>query len=488
MGRLFWKFLFAFWTTLLVTALGAGAAVWLHEREVREMREARAEHAVLAAGPRAEFVVRHAAATLRHGGPEALRALLADPGLRAAESLFVVDADGRDLLGRPVPAEALTRARERDDPDGMSWAARTVTAADGRTQWLLFMAAGAERGPDARPGAHPERRMGRPPGLRPPDMRRAPPLPPGLLLAIGLTAGLAFSVLLAWYVSRPIGHLRWAFDAAAQGRLDIRVQPRMGARRDEIADLGRDFDRMVRQLQNLVASQRRLLHDVSHELRSPLARLQAAAGLARRDPAKVDDLLDRVERESVRLDGLIEQMLTLSRLEADTDPEQSETIDLSELVAAVVDDARLEAQAAGRSVHFEGEARALVAARVEALHRACENVIRNAVKFTAQGTCVEVRVTAPPADGQVLLIVSDRGPGVAPAELEAIFTPFRRGSNSRDTSGFGLGLAIARQAVVLHGGTIRATNREGGGLEIVMALPRAPSLSDRDGELSNPHA
>src|SRR6185436_3716642 len=137
-------------------------------------------------------------------------------------------------------------------------------------------------------------------GGRPPP---PPPLAPWEWIIIGIATSLAFSALLAWYLVRPIRSLRWAFDAAAAGRLDTRVSPRMGRRRDEIADLGRDFDRMAQQLQNLVSAQRRLLHDVSHELRSPLARLQAAIGLARQEPGKLEASLERIEREATSLDG-----------------------------------------------------------------------------------------------------------------------------------------------------------------------------------------
>src|SRR5207249_6291638 len=157
----------------------------------------------------------------------------------------------------------------------------------------------------------------RPPGPRPgPRPGPPPPIAPWEFIVIGIVTSLVFSALLAWYLTRPIRNLRWAFDAAAAGRLETRVSPLMGRRRDEIADLGRDFDRMAQQLQNLVSAQRRLLHDVSHELRSPLARLQAAIGLARQQPAKLDTSLERIEREAMRLDSMVGEVLALARLES----------------------------------------------------------------------------------------------------------------------------------------------------------------------------
>ena len=247
--------------------------------------------------------------------------------------------------------------------------------------------------------------------------------------------------MLAWYLSTPIRHLRGAFDAAAAGKLDTRIGPRMGRRRDEIADLGRDFDRMAGQLQTLVGSQRRLLHDVSHELRSPLARLEAAIGLARQRPEKLDDTLDRIEREAVRLDELVGELLTLSRMEAGMARAADEEIDLVELAAggrATTPGSRRRRPDARSD--SSARARPSVIANVELLHRALENVVRNAVKFTQRrhrgrggdrtGALIPDRV---------LVTVSDRGPGVPEGDLEAIFEPFFRSETRAKTAGFGSG-------------------------------------------------
>jgi two-component system OmpR family sensor kinase len=288
-------------------------------------------------------------------------------------------------------------------------------------------------------------------------------------IAIGILVSLGFSALLAWYLSKPIRHLRWAFAAASKGKLDTRVTSMMGRRRDEIADLGRDFDRMAQQLQQLILSQQRLLHDVSHELRSPLARLQAAIGLARQNPRKTEASLERIERESMRLDELVEEVLTLSRLEAGTGVGRRERVDLTELVADIADDARYEAQAHGRDVVFAGDGEAVSEVYGHMLHRAFENVVRNGVKFTREGTTVEVGTAA--TAQAITVTVADRGPGVPEGEIESIFEPFYRGGQGDHTDGFGLGLAIARRAVEAHGGRIRARNREGGGLVMEIVLP-----------------
>jgi two-component system, OmpR family, sensor kinase len=306
-----------------------------------------------------------------------------------------------------------------------------------------------------------------PPGPPPGDQHRPPP--PLLPIIAALLASLAASALLAWYFAKPIRHLRWAFGAVADGKLDTRVQPLMEGRRDEIADLGRDFDRMTQKLCQLIESQRRLLHDVSHELRSPLARLQAVVGLARQDPAKVASTLDRIERETARLDTLVGELLTFTRLDAGTGVESRAPLDIIDLIVDIADDARFEAQANGRNLTLSAEGTCMFAGNAESLHRAFENVLRNAIKFTPPGTAVEVTVDRPQA-GQLRLSICDHGPGVLPSELETIFEPFHRGAGAA-SDGFGLGLAIARRAIEAHGGGIRASNRPSGGLCIEIALP-----------------
>lgn len=460
LGRLFWKFFFAFWLTLLLAGAGVGAAVWLHHQSEIE-RLSLARDPALAGGPRIATLVSAASSVLSHGGVQALRGLLADWSQERAPELFVVDTSGKDLLGRPVTADVVAAARRRADSDDPRGPVRLIASPDG-VLYLLFI-------PSDGRGL---RRIGPPQDFRPPFDRSGPPEPDPLLPVVtGLVASLAFSALLAWHLSMPIRHLRWALGAVADGKLDTRVRQLMGSRRDEISDLGQDFDRMAQQLQSLVGAQRRLLHDVSHELRSPLARLQAAIGLARQDPAKLEATLDRIEREAVRLDELVGQLLTIARLDAGVRDAREERIELVDLAAAIADDARFEAQARGRELSFDGLGDAEVEVRGELVQRAFENVIRNGVKYTGEGTTVEVRAGA--EGGNFVLRVADRGPGVPEADLEAIFEPFYRGLNGQATSGFGLGLAIAKRAVAAHGGRIVAFNRAGGGLVVEVSLPLA---------------
>ena len=454
LGRLFWKFFFAFWLALLLAGATVGSAVWWHQQGERSRIEAERDSA-LAGGPRAAMAVSAAAAVLGHGGVAALRAWLADWPRERLPLLYVVDGAGRELLGREVSAAVVADARQRARSAEPRRPAREVATADGQA-YLLFIPADAV-GRDGR-------------GFGP----RHPPEPPGLWVPVtaGLVASVVFSALLAWYLSKPIRHLRWAFGAVAEGKLETRVRPLMGARRDEIADLGGDFDRMAQQLQKLIGAQRRLLHDVSHELRSPLARLQAAIGLMRQDPSRLEASIERIERETGRVDELVGQLLTLARLEAGSRDLHEEPVDLMELAVAIADDAGFEAESLGRRLHFDGQGEARALVRVEQIQRAFDNVIRNALKFTPDGGDVEVQATT--GEGGFRLRVDDRGPGVAAADLEAIFEPFHRGGNGHASGGFGLGLAIARRAVEAHGGHIRAINRAGGGLRVEIFLPLPP--------------
>jgi two-component system OmpR family sensor kinase len=307
-----------------------------------------------------------------------------------------------------------------------------------------------------------------------------PPKPPFYApLGAGVVASLAAAALVARSLSRPIRSLRQAFEAVGRGELDTRVSPLIGNRHDELSDLGAGFDRMTGQLERLVEAQRRLLHDVSHELRSPLARLQAAIGLARQNPAKLEATLERIEKESARLDALVGGLLALSRLESPAaDISLAEPVDLVELASAVAEEARFEAQAAGRDVAFSGRGEVVLTAPPEPLLRAFENVVRNAVKFTAPGTTVKVDAGLAPDGASFEMRVADRGPGVVPEDLERIFEPFYRGENAARAGGSGLGLAIARRAVEAQAGTIRASNREGGGLEVEVRVPADPGVVD----------
>jgi signal transduction histidine kinase len=291
-------------------------------------------------------------------------------------------------------------------------------------------------------------------------------------MTAALLASLLFAALLAWYFSRPIRALRSAFEAASAGDLTPRFGGAGNRRGDELSDLGRDFDRMSGQLHMLMDGQRRLLHDVSHELRSPLARLQAAIGLAHQQPDKAAVSLERIERESIRMDKLVGELLTLSRLEASAALPAREDIAIMDMIEEIAGDARFEAEQCNRSLAISGLAVVNVRGAPDLLWRAIENVVRNAVKHSPEGGKVDIEVQANVE--WIDIRVLDRGPGVPPDDLRAIFEPFfRSNAETNNVDGHGLGLAIARRVVDAHGGSIEAVNREGGGLSVTIRLPTA---------------
>jgi signal transduction histidine kinase len=298
-------------------------------------------------------------------------------------------------------------------------------------------------------------------------------LPPPLPLGAGLLVSLAFAAWLSWYFSRPIRSLNSAFEALADGKLDTRVGKAMGTRRDELADLGQAFDRSAGKLQALVDSQRRLLHDVSHELRSPLARLQACSDLMVQQPDRAGELVQRIERETGRMDKLVGELLTLARLESATSQAPFEVVDLIELAHSICSDAEIEMQAKSCRLQTKIPVELQVKGDAELLYRALDNVLRNAVRFSPLGGTIELQIAANTIGNNVLICITDEGPGLPLHDLDRIFEAFfRSDSNSeKGDHGSGLGLAIARSVVLVHQGNISARNRASGGLEVMIALP-----------------
>jgi len=344
---------------------------------------------------------------------------------------------------------------------------------------------GMERPPPERgfPGE-----MGRPPtddfrGVPPPPRElprdateirspgaRVPPGPPFPHLIAGTVVSLVFSILLAGYIARPVRRLREALQAGASGELVTDVAESMGRRRDELADLCRDFDRMAHHIDSLMQGQRRLLHDVSHEMRSPLARLSAIVGLVRQQPERLDDCLNLLEHESARMDRLVSELLTLSRLESGMVNSGGEVIDLADVLVDVVGDAAPEAEQAGCRVELKADGEAWVRGDAEMLHRVFDNLVRNALAYAGGGGWIGVRME--PGESEIRVCVEDRGPGVLTSDIGRLFEPFFRGSQAPVKKGHGLGLAIAHQVVVNHGGRIDVENRREGGLRVSVFLPR----------------
>jgi two-component system sensor histidine kinase CpxA len=318
---------------------------------------------------------------------------------------------------------------------------------------------------------------------------------PGLGITIAVITSGLMCYLLAWSLTSPVTRLRKAAQSLAAGDLSARAGASASGRGDELAELMRDFDRMAERIEGLVDSQSRLLKDVSHELRSPLARLSVALGLARQktSPEIAPELagsLNRIELEADRLNQLIQRLLTISRLESRTDGLRKTILSLRELVEQVAHDAEYEtpgrgcrvtalANPTGNSTNDAAD-EFMVEADPDLLRSAVENVVRNATRYTAEGTTVEVRLERQRAAGgdELVVRVLDSGPGVPEEALEKIFEPFYRldDARNRQTGGAGLGLSIADRAVRLHGGRLRASNRNEGGLEVQIRIPAVEKM------------
>ena len=294
-------------------------------------------------------------------------------------------------------------------------------------------------------------------------------------LGVMLGLSLLFIGLIGWWVARgvarPVEALRDATRRMATGELSTRVGPQGRATHDELAQLALDFDAMAERIEALVAHDRRVLQDLSHELRSPLARLHLILDLARRsdDPQQAAAYFDQAEQEIERLDQMTGQMLALSRLEGGIPGMPFESVDLADVVMRCVAQSGLEAAARGVQLTLTSSVPAVVFGSGELIERALDNLLGNAIKFSPEGGHVDIALDV---DQEMAVItVRDHGPGVPEDELDSLFRPFFRGHNATRAEGHGLGLAIVMRVMKGHGGDIRASNREGAGLEVQLRLP-----------------
>jgi two-component system sensor histidine kinase CpxA len=288
----------------------------------------------------------------------------------------------------------------------------------------------------------------------------------------GLAVVTLLCYLLALNLTSPLRKLQKTLERFGQGDLTARTNSR---RRDELGELSRTFDQMAERIQTLLAAERRLLLDISHEIRSPLARLGVVVELARNSD-DIEGSLNRIQKEADRLNELVGQLLQVTRAEGDREKLLHEPVRLDELLETIVEDCAIEAQARSCELQLEHVPQITVAGDPELLRRAIENIIRNAIRYSPPGAAVDIDLCERGGSAQVR--VRDRGPGVPPESLGRIFDPFYRvdPDRSRSGGGVGLGLAIARRAVELHDGTLRASNANPG-LLVEIDLPRQASDS-----------
>ena len=401
-----------------------------------------------------DLYARSAVDFYQHGGTPLLNRYLDDIAKSNGIHATLLDSQGRDIAARGLPpgAENLVRRAvstgHTQIQTALTWSgASPIPAPEGN---YVFVAQ-----------VHAFRGL-----LHAPDLGMAL-----VRLAISLLAAGLLCALLARHIATPIRALQSAATRIAAGDLSVRATPAIGPRKDELADLARDFDRMADRIQSLLQKQQELLGDISHELRSPLARMSVSLELARRGDTEA---LEHMQSDLTRLDEFIGEILTLTRLQAQDQQQPLATVNLRTILEGVAEDARLEVRSGSKSVRFSQADDCWLAGDPNLLRSCFENVLRNAIRYTAPGTTVEIRLArSGSASLHAEISIDDSGPGVPNESLPRLFEPFFRVSESRErsTGGTGLGLAISQKVVTLYGGTIKAHNRENGGLSISISLP-----------------
>ncbi len=454
MRSLFLKIFLSYWVALaLFFVLAIIVTITLRQRGEFAAWEAR-QNAVLS----------EAVQTYEQAGQPELRRYLDDLHDSQHVRAFLFDDHGQELSSRPVPHWAESVARGAMPPPHDLWQRFapspfrriTLAASSGRHYTAVVMLPPGPIGPGGIPG------MG---------------------VFIGIVSSGLVCYLLARYLTSPIVRLRAATQKLAAGDLSARAGKPGSRGGDEIAELVRDFDVMAERLETSVKAQARLLTDISHELRSPLARLNVALALARqRTGPGAESALDRIDLEANRLNDLIGELLTIARLEAGDDSRQKLPIHMAEMLQEICSDADFEAQSRNCSVNGVIGCDPVVIGSPTLLHSAIENVVRNGTRYTREGTAVEVCLERADTTIQheAIIRVADSGPGVPEESLSKIFRPFYRidDARGRQTGGVGLGLAITDRVVRLHGGSVHAENRPEGGLVVEIRLPATPAQPD----------
>ncbi|HET6563861.1 MAG TPA: ATP-binding protein [Xanthomonadales bacterium] len=438
MSRLFWKLFLTMWLSIV----GFSAAIGLLNDKLA--REQWAEEPANTFSRGMYRISQRLKITLATAGVEAAREELTEIPRMSRNYIFVVDENDAEILRRDAILRALRARHGRMESE-------TVQTKDGK-QHTIFLVD------------------------RIPPTTILAPGPDGTALRI--LAGALISALVSFFLARsltaPLEALRTATRRIAAGDLDARVKETTPQRRDEFGQLGADFNQMAARLQSMQQSSRRLLRDVSHELRSPLARLSVALEIARKKGSEsIKPELDRIALEGDRLESLVNDVLGLLRETSENSPKQDETFDLVALLSELVEVVNYEVAEGKPGVQWQpGEAVEFHGDR-ELIWRTMENLLRNALRHTDPQRGVILGLNTELAKRQLLISVRDFGTGVPEAELEKIFEPFYRVQESRDrhSGGHGIGLSIAAAAVVRHGGEIRARNEAGGGLCVNVCLP-----------------
>jgi two-component system sensor histidine kinase CpxA len=455
MHSLYWRIFLAFWLALALILVGT----------VTVAVNVAAQHRNDSPWVQRGQLYAQAARAFEAGGAPALKSWL--QGLAPTEPFsrtFVIEPSGREMLGRPLPS-FLRAPGENGTPGSATSPAGPISPVGGA---LVLVGANGDTWHVLVGPLHKTPRL---------FGELEQPGVPGATLLLALVISAVVCFLLARYLVAPVDRLRHAMRRMAAGDLDVRVSQTMQGRQDDLGLLAADLDVMAERVRNLLETKQQLLRDVSHELRSPLARLQLALSLARRDDNPAERHLARIACEADRLEQLIARTLKLARLERPTASLERKRVDIGGLLETIAADVAIEADAHGCTVSLQSEHGLEVWGDLELLRSSFENIIRNAVRYSPAGTQVGITARRMHAAAQpqecVEIIVYDHGPGVPEKDLELIFEPFYRVDAARDRAGGGegLGLAIAARAVGLHNGHIEARNRHDGGLVVSVVLP-----------------
>jgi signal transduction histidine kinase len=467
MHSLYWRIFLAFWVALALILVGT-VTVAVNATAHRTDRPWVQRGQLYAQAARA----------FESGGPDALRNWLQSLSAEPFSRTFVVAPDGVEMLGRPLPPSLAAGAAGAAGVAGTRSQASAGAIAPIGGALVLVAPGGNTYHVVIGPVRDSPRLFGE---------LELPGVPLSILaIALGVSAAVCF--FLARYLALPVDRLRLATRQMAAGDLNVRVLPALRHRQDDLGLLAADLDAMAQRLRQLLEAKQQLLRDVSHELRSPLARLQLALSLARRGDGNAERHLARIACEADRLEQLIARTLKLVRLERPAHALEHVEVDVAELLRNIASDVAIEADARGCLVNVEASGRLLVSGDLELLRSAFENIIRNAVRYSPAGALVAIEARCGPgqASGEsVNITVRDHGPGVPEKELGSIFEPFYRVDAAREhrsAGGEGLGLAIAARAVVLHHGSIAARNVPGGGLMVLVELPTVGPVSERRSE------
>ena len=452
--KLFQRIFATFCMVIICGIFVASFAFWVIQNRLSETHTQQARNMETA-------LLANALVTFQTQGTQATRELLQRWQMPAAQNIYIITGStGADILNRTIPADEITHAYDFAIKNPSS--NQSLIYLDPYGEEYLFFIRNFDKP-----------RIERLPTFMIPGLPIAPVWHEFIVFGGVLVVGLLLAYILASNISKPIRILEHGMNRLAAGELDARVSQQLDDRKDELSNLGIQFDKMAAQLQQLVAKERHLLHHVSHEMRSPLARMQAIVGLIQARPEKQAEYITRLENELTRMDDLVGELLTLSRLETANIPMEKEPLAIVPFIQQLIEDSQdVAAQNNDTLLLDTGSLKdtTKLEANESYLYRAFDNVIRNAMKYSPQGSTI--RVILHEDRRNIHIVIIDNGPGIKPEQLPHIFTAFYRADSSNNTTGTGLGLAITKHITEQHHGKLIAENVQPNGLKIHFILPK----------------